>query len=389
MTNISEMMKFSFITTMSGWQWGGSEELWFDTALYAAKKGNKVNAFVYDWIKDHSKVAELKNNNVNVFFRPRYRSFTERIVNRLPLFLSNVLSSRPYWQKHLPLRNNFIVISQGNSFDILYSESLCDFLLKNNIDFVLLCQFNYEHHTLSMEDIQVARRLYQKAKKVYFVSQRNMNVAERQLACSIENSEIVFNPVKVRSNKPLPFPKDQSQLKMACVARFDCNFKGQDILLELLSSDKWREREFVLNLYGKGRDENYIKALIQFYGLGHKVIIRGHVEDVRKIWEENVLIVLPSFGEGTPLSLIEAMACGRPAVVTDVGGNVDWIKDGYNGFIADFPQIKALDKAMEEMWKNKNDLQFFGKNAFEYYKDNFPDDPVQFFFESLLRGSQP
>ena len=41
----------------------------------------------------------------------------------------------------------------------------------------------------------------------------------------------------------------------------------------------------------------------------------------------NHLLVLPSRAEGTPIALVEAMICARPAVVTDVGGNVEWLED--------------------------------------------------------------
>ena len=53
----------------------------------------------------------------------------------------------------------------------------------------------------------------------------------------------------------------------------------------------------------------------------------GHVSDVRGIWYDNHLLVLPSRCEGTPISLVEAMIWGHPAVVTGVGGNAEWVTE--------------------------------------------------------------
>ncbi|MGL1521328.1 glycosyltransferase, partial [Vibrio parahaemolyticus] len=46
----------------------------------------------------------------------------------------------------------------------------------------------------------------------------------------------------------------------------------------------------------------------------------GHVEDIETVWKAAHIAVLPSRGEGLPKSLLEAAACGRPMVATDVAG---------------------------------------------------------------------
>ena len=55
------------------------------------------------------------------------------------------------------------------------------------------------------------------------------------------------------------------------------------------------------------------------------------------IWAEHHALVLPSRFEGMPLVVVEAMLCGRPCIVTDVGGNAELIRDGINGFLAKAP----------------------------------------------------
>jgi len=58
--------------------------------------------------------------------------------------------------------------------------------------------------------------------------------------------------------------------------------------------------------------------------------------------------------------LVEAMLCGRPAVVTDVGGNTEWIEDGRTGFVAEAPTAKSFGAALERAWLAQADWQKMG-----------------------------
>lgn len=116
-------------------------------------------------------------------------------------------------------------------------------------------------------------------------------------------------------------------------------------------------------LYGKGEDEVYLNELVKLYYLNDKIIFKGFTNDVNAIWNENHILLMPSTLEGTPLTLIEAMLCGRTAVVSDVGGNAELIEDGLNGFVAEAPSLYSFDKALERMWHNKESLVKFGFEA--------------------------
>jgi glycosyltransferase involved in cell wall biosynthesis len=61
------------------------------------------------------------------------------------------------------------------------------------------------------------------------------------------------------------------------------------------------------------------------------------------------VVVLPSYREGTPRSLLEAMAMGRPIITTDVPGCREVIKDGLNGLLIPAKDPEALCKAMAQL----------------------------------------
>ena len=58
----------------------------------------------------------------------------------------------------------------------------------------------------------------------------------------------------------LPYPKDKT-IQLACVGLLSAKVKGQAILLQCLSDKQWKQRNWHLNIYGKGNDLNYFKLL--------------------------------------------------------------------------------------------------------------------------------
>ena len=150
---------------------------------------------------------------------------------------------------------------------------------------------------------------------------------------------------------------------MACVGRLNVDDKGQEVLIECLACDPWRSRDWELRLYGKGRDDAYLKKLARHRGIAERVIFCGHVGDVHLIWRDNHLNVMASRNEGTPLALVEAMLCGRPSVVSDVGGNAEWVVEPRNGFIAEAPSVRSFGAALERAWTARADWKAIGKAA--------------------------
>ena len=76
-----------------------------------------------------------------------------------------------------------------------------------------------------------------------------------------------------------------------------------------------------------------------------------------------------------PLALLEAMACGRPAVVTDVGGCAEVVEDGRSGFVAAAPTVAALDAALERAWAARRGWAALGARAAERVWEVADRDP--------------
>ena len=70
-------------------------------------------------------------------------------------------------------------------------------------------------------------------------------------------------------------------------------------------------------------------------GLGHRLVLAGYRSDVPDIIAASDIFAFPSYHEGLPVSLMEAMAGGLPCIGSKIRGNVDLIKDGKNGFLVE------------------------------------------------------
>ena len=73
----------------------------------------------------------------------------------------------------------------------------------------------------------------------------------------------------------------------------------------------------------------------------------GHVEDIAELWARAHIAVLPSRREGLPKSLLEAAACGRPMIATDVPGCREIVRPGDTGLLVPFDDARALADAIE------------------------------------------
>ena len=244
------------------------------------------------------------------------------------------------------------------------NRALYSLVRKRGIPLVLNNQVNIEYtRPIDWEQAAYLREVYAYVSLATFVSRRNLEVTERHLAQRIPRAAVIRNPVNLPTTEALPMPEADPVYRFAIVANLLVNHKGHDLLLEVLSADKWKERPVELHIFGSGSDEDYIRSLIAFFGLEGKVFMQGRTGDIRSVWERHHVLVMPSLNEGMALSVVEAMVCGRVVVTTDVGGNAEWITDGVDGFLAGGANTRALDAAMEASWQRRDEWSEIGRLA--------------------------
>src|SRR5690554_93853 len=113
--------------------------------------------------------------------------------------------------------------------------------------------------------------------------------------------------------------------------------KGVDILLDVYKTLLTKYEKIELNIVGDGPEKKFLENKAKELSISDKVYFHGYVPlgyELKKLYLESDLFVLPSRSEGTPRVLIEAMSFGLPIVASNVGGVPFTIKHGYNGLLS-------------------------------------------------------
>jgi len=90
------------------------------------------------------------------------------------------------------------------------------------------------------------------------------------------------------------------------------------------------------------------------------ITVLGHIDDIKPIFHQVNLVVLPSYREGVPRSLLEAAACGLPIVTTDAPGCREIVEHNVNGLLVPCRDAHALAKAIEFLWQNPPECKRMG-----------------------------
>jgi glycosyltransferase involved in cell wall biosynthesis len=363
-------MKFAFISTMDGWQWGGSEELWSQTATQLKLEGHDVQASVAHWPIRSEKIDTLVQQGIEIETRGGQPRNIWRKLN--PNF-------RHGFDRLKAFSPDLVIISQGYNAGGFDWARNC---IAAGIPYVLIIQCNYENWWFPDEALNDAVASYTGARKVFCVSHGNLNLLRFQVGDPLPNAEVVWNPYSVSPECVPTWPDADGPLQLACVARLEPTAKGQDLLLRVFSHEKWRERPVRLNFYGTGFYDQSLRRMAEMLQVKN-VSFHGHVKDIEAIWARNHVLVLPSRYEGLPLALVEAMWCARPSVVTDVGGNAELCVEGETGFIASAPTESSIDCALELAWARRDEWQSIGKAARARADALVPKNPIGLFSEKL------
>jgi glycosyltransferase involved in cell wall biosynthesis len=119
-------------------------------------------------------------------------------------------------------------------------------------------------------------------------------------------------------------------------------------------------------------------SLEEINGLLEKEYIEwiGYQKNMVDVYKSSDIVVLPSYREGLPKSLIEAAASGRPIITTNVVGCKECVIDGYNGFLVPPKSASELAKAISILIEDENLRSKFGKNSRKLAEKEFSIDSV-------------
>ena len=145
--------------------------------------------------------------------------------------------------------------------------------------------------------------------------------------------------------------------RLVCVGRL-CEQKGQLLLVQAAQRLRQRGIDFELVLAGDGEMRAEVEALIASLGLQARVRVTGWIgsDEVRREMLASRALVLPSFAEGLPVVIMEAMALRRPVITTCIAGIPELVRPQENGWLLPAGDVEALAAAMEACLSTHPDM---------------------------------
>ena len=127
--------------------------------------------------------------------------------------------------------------------------------------------------------------------------------------------------------------------------------KGLPILLESLVTLKANHPELLLTVVGDGADRQSLEQLTAQLGLANHVNFVGYQSQakVRQYMQETDVFVLPSFAEGVPVSLMEALAAAVPVVTTQIAGVGELVENGVSGYLVPPGNAQLLAERIDRL----------------------------------------
>jgi L-malate glycosyltransferase len=182
-------------------------------------------------------------------------------------------------------------------------------------------------------------------------------------------------------------PEDHKEHLTFAFAGWLVPAKGVHILLDAFERTTHQVSDIRLDVIGESDDAEYkaeLNNVVAWQKLQKRVTFHGWREDVLDALDTADIYVLPSFTEGIPRSIVEAMALGKPVIATSVGGIPELLENGELGMIVPPDDSMALANAMYEMAADKVLRAEFSKRGIVRVREKYSFENHHARLESLL-----
>lgn len=190
--------------------------------------------------------------------------------------------------------------------------------------------------------------------------------------------EIMPNFVKCTKEKVDLKNKEINILFLSVLIRRKGIYDLLEAIKILIDSKELNEYKIKVIIAGTGKEEKDIKNRVEELGINKYFEFTGWVNNKQKedLFKKSQIFVLPSYNEGLPVAILEAMSYGLPVISTNVGSIEDAIKNNYNGIIINPGNINQLKESIIYLVRNKEKWYEFSKNSKEmvdkiYSKDKY------------------
>jgi len=222
---------------------------------------------------------------------------------------------------------------------------------------------------------RVERFVAQRADRVISVSERDRRFGVERGIFPPDRTISIPNGIDVATfpaSMPEPFSRPE-RAEIVTIARL-VRQKGIRFLVEAARHVVDRHRAVRFTVFGDGPERRTLEAQAARLGLGDRLRFAGMATDVVSDLGSCDLFVLPSLWEGMPISLLEAMAAGRPVIATAVSGSSELVIDGETGMLVPPADPRALAAAIDALLRDRAAASAMAAAGRERVRENFSID---------------
>lgn len=338
-------MKVDFV--ISRLQGGGAERVLVILANHFADQGHIIRIVT---LNPFEEVYKLNPKIELLRFNCQKKSFV-RIRNLIAL-------GRFYWSK----KNRPKLVISFLTFTNLVSIIACKFF---SIP-IIACEHNSHKYVNDPKWLQnfTWKYIYRFANLVTVLTKRDLEFFKSHGAKTI----VMPNPGTFESNPNPKMNRNNSIIAIGGLDRYPQ--KGFDNLIPIVSDLLKDNPGWDLKIVGSGkRGQDLIQTQIDSHNLAEKVKFLGFQKDVKSIYRENSILLLPSRREGFPMVLLEAMSQGMAVIAYDCfTGPAEIITNGIDGILVEDQNMEAMKKGLFTLISDESLRRTLGLNAVESIK---------------------
>jgi glycosyltransferase involved in cell wall biosynthesis len=309
--------------------------------------------------------SKLKKLFVAVCARIRFES----LIKKNDILHVHMSADSSFYRKAVFIRRAYragkkiIIHMHGSTFDLFYEER-CNEKQKQNV-----------------------RKIFAMADVVIALSEDWKTFLGKRI-CAEDKIQVIYNAVNI----PEKYAKDYQNQDMLFLGILGKR-KGTYDLLEVLPEIFAKYPDAHIYFGGDGEREQ-AEAVCRQKGISHNVTFLGWVrgEEKEKFLKNCSIYVLPTYHEGMPMSILEAMAYGMAIVSTYVGGIPHIVANDENGILCEAGNKKQLQNALERLLEDHRKRERLGKAGAAYIADNFDIkkniEKIEKIYSSLLTAAE-
>ncbi|BBF44271.1 glycosyltransferase [Lachnospiraceae bacterium KM106-2] len=207
--------------------------------------------------------------------------------------------------------------------------------------------------TINEEDYERAKKF--KVRK-RLVKIPGIGIKTDQFIADLENGKKVFQELGIQTDDFVIISVGELSKR-----------KNQRAVIESMSYLK-DHKDIKYIVCGSGAMETEYRKLAAELGVENQVRFAGYRTDVKDLLSLSDIFIFPSLQEGLPVALMEGMCAGLPVICSEIRGNSELVKEGWNGYLIKDGKARTYAKAIQMAYDHRNMLPEMGERSREHVK---------------------